>query len=91
MDIGESTEFFEASDYNRLEPQDILRRMMCDLKGLGGLDSNLLQLESHKRTAIVASGLPNTCAILQMLDEYAFRSNSPRGADHTRLLRRRYT
>ena len=45
--------------------------MMHDLKGLGGLDSNLRQLEGHKRTAIVARGLPNACAILKMLDEYA--------------------
>ena len=46
--------------------------MMRDLKGLGGLDSNLRQLlEGHKRTAIVARRLPNACAILRMLDEYA--------------------
>ena len=44
---------------------------MRDLKGLGGLDVNLRQLEGHKRTAIVARGLPNACAILKMLDEYA--------------------
>ena len=70
-DIGGSTEFLEASANNRLEPQDIWRRMMRDLKGLGGLDANLRQLEGHKRTAIVARGLPNACAILKMLDEYA--------------------
>ena len=28
--------------------------MMRDLKGLGGLDSNLRQLEGYNRTAIVA-------------------------------------
>ena len=70
-DIGKSTEFLEASADNRLEPQDIWRRMKRDFKGLGGLDSTLRQLESHKRTAIVASRLPNACAILQKL-EYAF-------------------
>ena len=70
-DIGGSTKFLEASDDNRLEPQDIWRRMMRDLKGLGGFDVNLRQLEGHKRTAIVARGLPNACAILKMLDEYA--------------------
>ena len=31
----------------------------------------LRQLVGHKRTAIVARGLPNACAILKMLDEYA--------------------
>ena len=71
-DIGGSTEFLEASDDNRVEPQDIWRRMMRDLKGLGGLDANVRQLEGHKRTAIVAKGLPNACAILKKLDEYAF-------------------
>ena len=45
---------------------------MRDLKGLGGLNANLRQLDGHKRTAIVAKGLPNACAILKMLDEYAF-------------------
>ena len=69
-DIGGSTEFLEASADNGLEPQDIWRRMMRDLKGLGGLHANLRQLEGHKRTAIVARGLPNACAILKMLDEY---------------------
>ena len=44
---------------------------MRDLKGLGGLDANLRQLEVNKRTAIVARGLPNACAILKMPDEYA--------------------
>ena len=44
---------------------------MRDLKGLGGLDANLRQLEGHKRTSIVESGLSNACAILKMLDEYA--------------------
>ena len=73
-DIGRSTEFLEASADNRLKPQDIWRRMIRELRGLGGLDSNLRQLEGHKRTAIVARGLPNACAILRMLDEYAFRA-----------------
>ena len=68
-DIGGSTEFHEASDDNHLEPQDIWRRMMRDLKGLGGLDANLHQLEGNKRTA---RGLPNTYDILKMLDEDAF-------------------
>ena len=45
---------------------------MRDLKGLGGLDSNLRQLEGHERTAIVARGLLNACAILRMPNEYAF-------------------
>ena len=40
-DTRGSTEFLEASADNRLEPQDIWKRMMRDLKGLGGLDSNL--------------------------------------------------
>ena len=71
-DIGGSTEFLEASADNRLKHQDIWRRMMRDLTGLRGLDSNLRQLVGHKRTAIVARGLPNSCAILQMLDQYAF-------------------
>ena len=38
---------------NRLEPQDIWRRTMRDLKGFGRLDANLRQLEGHKHTAIV--------------------------------------
>ena len=46
-DMGGSTEFLEVSDDNRLEPQDIWRRMMRDLKGLGGLDANLRLLEGH--------------------------------------------
>ena len=44
---------------------------MSDLKRLAGLDANLRQLEGNKRTAIVARRLPNACAILKMLDEYA--------------------
>ena len=44
---------------------------MHDLKGLGGLVANLRQLEGHKRTAIVARGLPNAYAIVKMLDEYS--------------------
>ena len=44
---------------------------MRDLKGLGKLDSNLRHHVDHKRTAIKARGLPNACAILKMLDEYA--------------------
>ena len=71
-DIGGSTDFLEACVDNRLEPQDIWRQKMRDLQRLGGLDSNLRQLENHKRTAIVARGLPIACAILRMLDEYAF-------------------
>ena len=39
--------------------------MMRDLKGLGGLDANLRQLEGHKRTAIVTRGLLNAFAILK--------------------------
>ena len=73
-DIGGSTEFLEEFDDNRLKPQDIWRRMMRDLKSLGGLDANLRQLEGHKRTAIVARGLPNACAIPKMLDEYALKA-----------------
>ena len=73
-DIGESREFLEASDNNRLEPKDIWRRMMRELEGFGGFDSILRQLEGHKRTAIVASELPNACAILRKLDEYAYRA-----------------
>ena len=38
--------------------------MMKDLKGLGGINEALHKLEGHKRTAIVASGLPNACAVL---------------------------
>ena len=69
-DIEGLTEILEASADNRLEPQDIWKRMMRDFMGLRKLDSNLRQLEGHKRTAIVESGLPNACAILKMLDKY---------------------
>ena len=71
-DIGGSTEFLEASVDNRLKLQNIWRRMMRDLKDLGGLYSNMRQLECHKLTAIVARGLPTACAIMRMLDEYVF-------------------
>ena len=58
-DFRGSTKFVEASDDYRLEPQDLWRRTMRDLKRLRGLDANVRQLENHKRTAIVARGLPN--------------------------------
>ena len=70
-DIGESTEFLEGPGDNRLEPGDIWRRMMKELDGLAGINEALHQLEGHRRTAIVASGLPNACAILRLMNDYA--------------------
>ncbi len=51
---------------------------MRDLEGLSRSDANLRQLEAHKRTAIVPSGLQNACAIFRMLDEYAYAATGRR-------------
>ena len=66
--IGESTEFGQVD--NRLEPGDIWRRMTKDLNGLGSINKALHQLKDH-RTAIVARGLPNACAVLRLINDYA--------------------
>ena len=47
---------------------------MRDFKGFGRLDANL-RFKGHKRTAIVVRGLPTTCAILKMIDEYALEAS----------------
>lgn len=47
---------------------------MRAFNGVKGLDSNIRQLENHKRTAIVAKGLSNGFSILKMLDECKFRA-----------------
>ena len=70
-DIGESTEFLEASSDNRPEPNYICRRMMRELEGLGGINKALHQLKGHRQTAIVASGLQNACAVLRLMNDYA--------------------
>ena len=70
-DIGESTEFLEGPIDNRLEHGDIWRRMTKDLDGLGGINEALQQLEGHRETAIVARGLPNTCAVWRLINDYA--------------------
>ena len=85
-DIGESTEFLEASMDNRLEPGDIWRRMTKDLDGFGGINEALQQLEGYRRTAIVASGLPNACVVLRLMNDYALMATR-RGFD-LRLLER---
>ena len=65
--IGESTECFEASDDNRLEPGDIWRRIMRNLEVLGCINKALNQLEGQKLTVIVAGGLSNACAVLRLM------------------------
>ena len=69
-DIGKSTEFIEGVGDNRLEPEDIWRRMMNNLDGFGGINKALHQLKNHRRTVIVASGVPNACAVVRLINDY---------------------
>ena len=71
-EIGDLADILEVSDDNRLKPRNILKRLMQELKDFNWIDKTMRQLEAHKRTAIVASKLPNACAIFRMLDEFAY-------------------
>ena len=44
---------------------------MRELEKFGRINTSLRKLEGDKRPAIVASGQPNMCSVLRMLDEYA--------------------
>ena len=54
--------------------------MAKDLDCLSGINEALHQLEGHRRTAIVASGLPNASAVLRLMNDYALAAMH-RGSD----------
>ena len=51
---------------------------MRELEDLGEINTSVLQPEGHKRTASVAGGLPNACAVFRILDEYSQGSTGRR-------------
>ena len=73
-EIGECTAYLEESADNLLQPRDIWTRIIRELDGVVGFNRNLIALEGHDSTVIVASGLPNACAIVKLLDEFSERS-----------------
>ena len=75
-EIGESTAYLEECAENRLFPRDIWNRITHELDGVVGFDRNLIALEGRDSTAIVASGLPNACAIFKLLDEFSNKSTN---------------
>ena len=68
-DIGESTVFLEGSAENQLPLRDIWTRPLRELDGLEGFDQAILELDGHKPTAIISSGLPNACAVFKLMNE----------------------
>ena len=70
-EIGESTAYLEECAENLLCPRDIWTRIIRELDGVAGFDRSLITLEGRDSTVIVASGLPNACAILKLLSEYS--------------------
>ena len=81
-EIGESTEWLEDSDYNRLTPRDIWTRMLRRLSGLDNYERRLLELEGRGPTAIVTSGLPNACALHKLFTAYAIGSTGIGSSTH---------
>ena len=81
-EIGESTEWLEDSDDNRLTPRDIWARMLRGLSGLDDYKRRLLELEGRGPTAIVTSGLPNANAIHKLFTAYAIGSTGIGSTNH---------
>ena len=75
-DIGEWPVCLEGPPENQLTPRDIWTRLLRKLDGLEGFDQAILELDGHKPTAIISSGLPNACAACKLMNEY---SNSAAG------------
>ena len=72
-DIGETAEWLEESDKNVLTPRDILTRILRELDGLDDIERRLLEIKATSNrefTVIVASGLPNACAVYKLLNKY---------------------
>ena len=73
-DIGETAKWIDFSDSNVLTFRDIWTRIMHELEGLDDIDHRLLELAiatDQEFTIIVSTGLPNTCAVFKLLNEYS--------------------
>ena len=55
-----------------------MRQMMKEFEGLGGIIGSLHQLKGHRRTSIVVTVLSNACAVLRLMDDYAYGATSRR-------------
>ena len=71
--IAETTKEHKKSDENVLTPRNILIRILCELNKLYGFERLLLQPEvttEREFTVLVASDLPNFCAIYKLFNDY---------------------
>ena len=82
-EIGETADYLEASDDNRLLPRDIWIRLIRELDGLDDFEHRLLALEGQDITAIVCSGLPNACAVYKLINEYSKEAAGQAGEIHS--------
>ena len=70
-DIGECTDFLEASPETLLSPRDIWTRLLREFDGLYDFERRTLELEGQGPTVIVNTGLPNAYAVFNLINEYS--------------------
>ena len=69
-DIGECTDYLEASPETLLTLRDIWTRLLRKLDYLYDFERRILELEGRGPTAIMTTGLPNASAVFKLINEY---------------------
>ena len=78
--IGKTADFLEADETNCRNIRDIWKaRLMRNLDGLVEFDDSVVSMYGYHPGVIIANGLPNACAVFELLNTYSLRAARMRG------------
>ena len=77
--INKCTDFLKAGPETLLTPLDIWTRLLRELDNLYDFERKILEFKNRKPSAIVITELPNTCAVIKLIDEYSLAADGRSG------------